>query len=146
MPTSERSRVLAAQLGIPLLDDEGPWDILVTVDGADELSATLDLIKGGGGADTRFFRMSRSISTRFSRFRNSMSSLRSAVVNVSAAPTPASALARPTHSRRTVSVRSNSFVTSAIVLLPVVTRRAASALNRAVKLRHFRRAHATVVC
>jgi ribose 5-phosphate isomerase A len=53
VPTSEQSRHLAEQLGIPLLDDEGPWDLDVCVDGADEVSATLDLIKGAGGAHTR---------------------------------------------------------------------------------------------
>ncbi|HTQ07726.1 MAG TPA: ribose-5-phosphate isomerase RpiA [Polyangiaceae bacterium] len=53
VPTSRRSRELAAQLHIPLLDDMGPWNIDVCVDGADEVSAELDLIKGGGGAHTR---------------------------------------------------------------------------------------------
>jgi len=53
VPTSEGVRALATSLGIPLLDDEGPWDIDVTVDGADEVSAALDLVKGGGGALTR---------------------------------------------------------------------------------------------
>ncbi|MEN9577327.1 MAG: Ribose-5-phosphate isomerase [Pseudomonadota bacterium] len=51
--TSERSRQLALQIGIPLADDSGPWDIDVCVDGADEVSAQLDLIKGGGGCHTR---------------------------------------------------------------------------------------------
>lgn len=51
--TSEASRAQAQQLGIPLLDDVGPWDIAVTVDGADEVDAELDLIKGGGAAHTR---------------------------------------------------------------------------------------------
>lgn len=51
--TSEGSRSQAARLGIPLLDDEGPWDIAVCVDGADEVSAALDLIKGGGGCQSR---------------------------------------------------------------------------------------------
>jgi ribose 5-phosphate isomerase A len=51
--TSETSRTQAAALGIPLLDDEGPWLIDVCVDGADEVSASLDLIKGGGGCQTR---------------------------------------------------------------------------------------------
>jgi ribose 5-phosphate isomerase A len=51
--TSEASRSQAAALGIPLLDDEGPWSIELCVDGADEVSATLDLIKGGGGCQTR---------------------------------------------------------------------------------------------
>src|SRR5215510_11317698 len=50
VPTSERSRKFAEQLGIPLLPDDGPWDILVCVDGADEVNPSLDLIKGGGGA------------------------------------------------------------------------------------------------
>jgi ribose 5-phosphate isomerase A len=51
--TSEATRRQAASLGIPLLDDEGPWDIAVTVDGADEVDSRLHLIKGGGGAHTR---------------------------------------------------------------------------------------------
>lgn len=51
--TSDRSRKLAASLGIPLLEDEGPWEIAVCVDGADEVSAEFDLIKGGGGAHAR---------------------------------------------------------------------------------------------
>jgi ribose 5-phosphate isomerase A len=53
VPTSEATRKLATILGIPLLDDEGPWDIDVNVDGADEVSEALDLIKGGGGAHAR---------------------------------------------------------------------------------------------
>jgi ribose 5-phosphate isomerase A len=53
VPTSEASRTQARELGIPLLPDDGPWDIAVTVDGADELDNALDLIKGGGGAHTR---------------------------------------------------------------------------------------------
>jgi ribose 5-phosphate isomerase A len=53
VPTSEGSRRQAATLGIPLLGDEGPWEIDVTVDGADEVSEALDLVKGGGGAQTR---------------------------------------------------------------------------------------------
>ena len=53
VPSSEATRALAASLGIPLLSDEGPWDIDVNVDGADEVSASLDLIKGGGGAHAR---------------------------------------------------------------------------------------------
>jgi ribose 5-phosphate isomerase A len=53
VPTSQQSRELAARLGIPLLQDEGPWDILLCVDGADEVSDDLDVIKGGGGAHTR---------------------------------------------------------------------------------------------
>jgi len=53
VPTSEASRTQAQGLGIPLLSDDGPWDIAVTVDGADEVDGALDLIKGGGGAHTR---------------------------------------------------------------------------------------------
>lgn len=53
VPTSQHSRTLAAQWGIPLLDDAGPWQIDLCVDGADEVSDALDLIKGGGNAHTR---------------------------------------------------------------------------------------------
>lgn len=53
VPTSESTRELAAKLGIPLLGDDGPWQIDVNVDGADEVSAALDLIKGGGAAHAR---------------------------------------------------------------------------------------------
>lgn len=53
VPTSEASRAQAERLGIPLLGDDGPWAIDVCVDGADEVSEKLDLIKGGGGCHTR---------------------------------------------------------------------------------------------
>jgi len=53
VPTSEASRTQAGGLGIPLLGDDGPWEIAVTVDGADEVDAELHLIKGGGAAHTR---------------------------------------------------------------------------------------------
>jgi ribose 5-phosphate isomerase A len=53
VPTSEASRKQAGDLGIPLLGDDGPWDIAVCVDGADEVDPQLQLIKGGGGAQTR---------------------------------------------------------------------------------------------
>jgi ribose 5-phosphate isomerase A len=53
VPTSEASRAQANKLGIPLLSDDGPWEIDVCVDGADEVDDRLDLIKGGGGAQTR---------------------------------------------------------------------------------------------
>src|SRR6478752_6608249 len=53
VPTSQQSRALATQLGIPLLDDAGPWHIDLCVDGADEVSESRDLIKGGGAAHTR---------------------------------------------------------------------------------------------
>jgi ribose 5-phosphate isomerase A len=51
--TSEQSRAHAESLGIPLCPPDGPWDIDLTVDGADEVSDQLDLIKGGGAAHTR---------------------------------------------------------------------------------------------
>lgn len=53
VPTSESARRIAHKAGIPLLDDNGPWDIAVCVDGADEVAPQLDLIKGSGGAHTR---------------------------------------------------------------------------------------------
>jgi len=53
VPTSEQSRAQAQRLGIPLLDDDGPWSIDLCVDGADEVSADLDLIKGGGACHLR---------------------------------------------------------------------------------------------
>ncbi len=53
VPTSEASRAQAKALGIPLLGDTGPWKIDVCVDGADEVSRELDVIKGGGGCHTR---------------------------------------------------------------------------------------------
>jgi ribose 5-phosphate isomerase A len=53
VPTSIGSRRLAEACGIPLLTDEGPWQIDVCVDGADEVTPSLDLVKGGGGAHTR---------------------------------------------------------------------------------------------
>lgn len=53
VPTSRATRQLAEQVGIPLLEDAGPWQIDLCVDGADEVSRELDLIKGGGGAHTQ---------------------------------------------------------------------------------------------
>jgi len=53
VPTSEASREQARSLGIALASADGPWDIAVTVDGADEVSEDLHLIKGGGAAHTR---------------------------------------------------------------------------------------------
>ena len=51
--TSEQSRRQALDLDIPLLEDLGPWNIDLCVDGADEVSEDLDLIKGGGGCHLR---------------------------------------------------------------------------------------------
>ncbi len=50
IPTSSGSREQAEALGIPLKDiNEVPF-IDITIDGADEFNASLDGIKGGGGA------------------------------------------------------------------------------------------------
>lgn len=50
VPTSETTRADAERLGVPLttLDDAPELDL--TVDGADEIDADLNAIKGGGGA------------------------------------------------------------------------------------------------
>ena len=50
VPTSEATRIQAEQCGVPLttLDEVDRLDL--TVDGADEIDAALNLIKGGGGA------------------------------------------------------------------------------------------------
>jgi len=53
VPTSEASRALATKLGIPLLEDGGPWVVDLCVDGADEITHELVAIKGGGGCHTR---------------------------------------------------------------------------------------------
>jgi ribose 5-phosphate isomerase A len=50
IPTSLKSRDLAVRLGIPLTSFEESPLIDVTIDGADEVNPTLQLIKGGGGA------------------------------------------------------------------------------------------------
>jgi ribose 5-phosphate isomerase A len=50
VPTSDRTAADARALGIPLLADDVPWEIDLTIDGADEVDPALDLVKGGGGA------------------------------------------------------------------------------------------------
>jgi ribose 5-phosphate isomerase A len=50
VPTSSDTAAAARELGIPLLGDDVPEEIDLTIDGADEVSPALDLIKGGGGA------------------------------------------------------------------------------------------------
>ena len=50
MPTSEATRAQAKQLGIKLTTLEETPELDLTVDGADEVSPDLTLIKGGGGA------------------------------------------------------------------------------------------------
>src|SRR5262245_7559329 len=49
-PTSKATADEARALGIPLLADDLPRAIDITIDGADEVDPQLDLIKGGGGA------------------------------------------------------------------------------------------------
>lgn len=48
--TSENTASLAESLGIPLLDFNQVHSIDITIDGADEFTSDLKLIKGGGGA------------------------------------------------------------------------------------------------
>jgi ribose 5-phosphate isomerase A len=48
--TSKATDEEARRLGIPMLGDELPKAIDLTIDGADEVDPHLDLIKGGGGA------------------------------------------------------------------------------------------------
>ncbi len=48
--TSKASWDAAVGLGIPMLTDDLPKNIDVTIDGADEVDPQLNLIKGGGGA------------------------------------------------------------------------------------------------
>ena len=53
VPTSAATAVAAQQLRIPLLANDLAREIDITIDGADEVSPELDLIKGGGGAMLR---------------------------------------------------------------------------------------------
>ena len=53
VPTSEATAGLAKEVGIPLTSLEDVASIDVTFDGADEVDADLDLIKGYGGALVR---------------------------------------------------------------------------------------------
>ena len=48
--TSRATAEEAVRLGIPLLPDDLPEDLDVTIDGADEVDPDMNLIKGGGGA------------------------------------------------------------------------------------------------
>src|ERR1700675_4704594 len=50
IPTSVQTKELAASVGIPLTTLDEFQQIDVTIDGADEFDAQLNLIKGGGGA------------------------------------------------------------------------------------------------
>src|SRR5216117_822681 len=53
IPTSEESRRLAKEVGVRLTTFEDHPNIDITVDGADEVSPQLDMIKGLGGALVR---------------------------------------------------------------------------------------------
>jgi ribose 5-phosphate isomerase A len=53
VPTSAATAAAAEQLRIPVLANDLPREIDITIDGADEVSPLLDLIKGGGGAMLR---------------------------------------------------------------------------------------------
>lgn len=46
--TSRATGTAARELGIPMLSDDIPRFIDITIDGADEVEPSLDLIKGGG--------------------------------------------------------------------------------------------------
>jgi ribose 5-phosphate isomerase A len=48
--TSRATDAAARDLGIPMLTDDIPREVDITIDGADEVDPSLDLIKGGGGA------------------------------------------------------------------------------------------------
>jgi len=53
IPTSLKSKRLASELEIPIIELDDTVEIDVTIDGADEVDSHLNLIKGGGGALTR---------------------------------------------------------------------------------------------
>jgi ribose 5-phosphate isomerase A len=48
--TSKATFAEAVRLAIPMMPDDLPHDLDVTIDGADEVDPNLDAIKGGGGA------------------------------------------------------------------------------------------------
>jgi len=50
VPTSEQTRRLADSLGVPMVDVEQVDRIHLTIDGADEVDQSAQLIKGGGAA------------------------------------------------------------------------------------------------
>lgn len=50
VPTSDSTAALARELSIPLIDINSADHIDITIDGADEFTKELHLIKGGGGA------------------------------------------------------------------------------------------------
>lgn len=50
VPTSTAAEAEARKCGVPIVDLERAQEVDLTIDGADEVDPTLDLIKGGGGA------------------------------------------------------------------------------------------------
>jgi ribose 5-phosphate isomerase A len=50
IPTSLRTELAARELGIPLIDFNGVTHVDLTIDGADEIDQSFNMIKGGGGA------------------------------------------------------------------------------------------------
>jgi len=50
VPTSRASKSLAEECGIPLVDINETCRVDVTIDGADEIDPSFNMIKGGGGA------------------------------------------------------------------------------------------------
>jgi ribose 5-phosphate isomerase A len=48
--TSKATWAEAVRLGIPMLPEDLPYDLDITIDGADEVDPELNVIKGGGGA------------------------------------------------------------------------------------------------
>jgi ribose 5-phosphate isomerase A len=50
VPTARQTAEEARRVGITLLADDVPWEIDLTIDGADEVDPALNLVKGGGGA------------------------------------------------------------------------------------------------
>jgi ribose 5-phosphate isomerase A len=50
VPTSERTAALCRELGVPLSNMDETPELDLTIDGADEIDPSLNLIKGGGGA------------------------------------------------------------------------------------------------
>ena len=53
IPTSEQTKQMSIELGIPMVDINSIESIDITIDGADEFTTNLELIKGGGGAMLR---------------------------------------------------------------------------------------------
>jgi ribose 5-phosphate isomerase A len=53
VPTSFQSKILCQKFAIPIQDTQDCWKLDIAVDGADEVDPDLNLIKGGGAAQTR---------------------------------------------------------------------------------------------